>query len=151
MIYIYIYICIYIYIYIRWQYIRGVRFSSEESNGCYSRKARLFEWIELSLAVKRIYGNKTRDIKRLIFLRFRVIARSNAVESSVGVWVNRVTIPASRISRIRQHWRIVIQRHSQSVDGNICSLAYVGLSSLTKELKVATRVRQDSSNELLWL
>ena len=34
---------------------RGVKLSNEGSNGCNSRKARLFEWIELSVAVKRIY------------------------------------------------------------------------------------------------
>ena len=46
-----------------WQYMllysRGVELSGEGSNGCHSRKARLFEWIELSVAVKRIYVSKT--------------------------------------------------------------------------------------------
>ena len=34
---------------------RGIELSGEESNGCHLRKARLFEWIELSVAVKRMY------------------------------------------------------------------------------------------------
>ena len=36
--------------------------SSEGIKGCYSRQVRLFESIELSVAVKRIYVNKTKVI-----------------------------------------------------------------------------------------
>ena len=43
---------IYIYIYI---YIGGVELSGEGSNVCHLRKARLFKWIELPVAVKWIY------------------------------------------------------------------------------------------------
>ena len=41
---------------------RGVEASSEGINGCHSRKARLFEWIELSVDVKRIYVKKAKVI-----------------------------------------------------------------------------------------
>ena len=40
---------------------RGVELSSERSNGCHSQKARLFEGIELSITVKWIYVNKTKN------------------------------------------------------------------------------------------
>ena len=47
-----------------------VELSSEESNGGYERKARLFKWIELLVAFKWIYVNKTNVIhKGLNFLR----------------------------------------------------------------------------------
>ena len=36
----------------------GVELSGERSNGCHLCKARLFEWVKLSVAVKRIYVNK---------------------------------------------------------------------------------------------
>ena len=55
----------------------GVELSSEGINGCHSHKARLFEWIELLVAVKRIYEKKKKKKKkkvihmRLKSLRFR--------------------------------------------------------------------------------
>ena len=39
----------------------GVELSSEGSNSCHLRKARLFERIELSVAVGRIYVNKKKS------------------------------------------------------------------------------------------
>ena len=62
-VYIYIYISstLYIYIYIYICMLPNpcrVELSSERSNGCHERNARLFIWIELSVAVKRIYVNK---------------------------------------------------------------------------------------------
>ena len=39
---------------------RGVELSTEGYKGCHSRKVRLFELIELSVAVKQIYLNKTK-------------------------------------------------------------------------------------------
>ena len=58
-------VCLWMTIY-RLPYPSGVEFSSEGG------KARLFEWIELSVAVKRISVNKTNVIhKRLKFLRLR--------------------------------------------------------------------------------
>ena len=57
-----------------------------------------FKWIELSVAVKRIYVNKTNVIhKRLNFLCLRWFPRSWVVESWIGVWVSSVLIPASWI------------------------------------------------------
>ena len=51
-------------------YACGVELSSEGSIGCHKRKAKLFKLIELSVAVKRIYVNKTNVIHwRLDFLR----------------------------------------------------------------------------------
>ena len=90
-----IYIYIYIYIYVcvcGWQYmLLCSKLSSEGSNGYLSRKERFFEWIELSIAVKRIYVNKTNVIhKRLKFLRLHSFPRGCVVE----FWVS---IPASRI------------------------------------------------------
>ena len=50
------------------------------------------------LAVKRIYVNKTNVIhKRLNFLRLHWFPRGWVVESWIGVWVSRVSIPASAI------------------------------------------------------
>ena len=62
-----IYIYIYIYIYIEHFLIyaplhpRGVELSSEGSNGSHSRKARRFELIQLSIGVKWICVNKTKN------------------------------------------------------------------------------------------
>ena len=53
----------------------GVEFSNKGSNGCHLRKARLLEWIEHSLALKRIYVNKTNVIqKRLKILSLALIS-----------------------------------------------------------------------------
>ena len=64
----------------RWQilsiylsiYLYGVELSSEKSNGCHSDKARLFEWIELSVAVKSIYVNITKFIQNR--LKFTLVS-----------------------------------------------------------------------------
>ena len=97
---IYIYIYIYIYIFIHqlrtsressysedldtmkqsvcgWQYMVLPTFelSSEGINICHSCNAKLFEWIEHSVAVKRIYGNKTKVIDtNLKSLRLRWVS-----------------------------------------------------------------------------
>ena len=56
-------------------YPSGVELSSEGSNGCHQRKARLFKLIDLSVAVKRLYVNKTNVMhKRLNFLRLGWVA-----------------------------------------------------------------------------
>ena len=79
-------------------YPRGVELTSERGSSCHSRKARLFEWIDLSVAIEPIYVNRTNVIhKRLKFLHLRWFPRDCVVESWIGVWVGRVSIPASGI------------------------------------------------------
>ena len=74
-----------------WQYIYsptlvGLSSLAREVNGCYKRKARLFKWIELSVAGKGMYVNKTNMIqKRLNFLRLRWFYRGWVVESWIGI------------------------------------------------------------------
>ena len=130
-IYIYIYVCVCVWggytkelryneTVCVWQYMLpypcGVELSCEGSNGCHSRKARLFEWIELSVPVKQIYVNKTKVVHKVLkFLRLRWFLRGCAVESWVGVRVSWVSIPTSRISRLSLRWGVVIQRSSLSV------------------------------------
>ena len=46
--------------------------------------------------------------RRLNFLRLRWFPRGWVVESGIGVWVNRVSIP---VSGIYQHWRVLIERN----------------------------------------
>ena len=99
---IYIYIYIYIYDNIYAPLSPWVELSSEGSSGCQLRKARLFEWIELSAAVKRIYINKTnvihKRLKKHILLCWFPLGCE--VESWIGIEIGLVSIPASEIYRI---------------------------------------------------
>ena len=127
------YISIYIYIYILTHPCR-VEFSCKGSNGCHLCKVRLFEWIELSVAIKRIYVNKTKQkviYKHLKFICLCKFLCSCALESLVGVWVSWVSIPASRISCALPHWRVVIQRNSLSEDAYIYIYIYIYIYTQT--------------------
>ena len=69
-IYIYIYMCVCVCVCMCvcvLPHLRGVDLSSEGINGYHSCVARLFEWIELSVAVKRIYVSKT----KMIYMRLK--------------------------------------------------------------------------------
>ena len=79
---------------------------SREAITCYhSCTARLFEWIELSVAIKHIYVNKTkwyiRVKNRFAYARFHC---SCSVEFPADVKVSRVSIPTSIILHISPHW-----------------------------------------------
>ena len=97
---------------------RKVEFSSEGINGCHSRNARLFQWNKLSVAVKRVYVNKTKSDTYVFknpraYAGFLMVVRWN-------LWLvykfSRLSIAAPRISCVLPHWVIVMQRNSLSVD-----------------------------------
>ena len=88
-----------------WQYMLpypcGLELSSEGSNGCHSHNARLFKWIELWVAIKQIYVNKTNVMHKFLkFLCLHGFPHGCVVESWVGEWANQILIPASRILRV---------------------------------------------------
>ena len=89
-IYIYIYMCVCVCVCACAPYPCRVELSSEWSNCvAISVYARLFIWIELPVAVKRIYvNNKNLIHKYLNLLRWRWIPRGWVVESWIGVWVS---------------------------------------------------------------
>ena len=47
-------------------WVGGFELFREGINGCHSRKPRLLEWPELSVAFKRIYVNKAKVIHMLL-------------------------------------------------------------------------------------
>ena len=76
----------------------GVELSSEGINGCHTRNAKLFEWIILSVAIKRINVNKTKsDSYAFKSHRLRWISSDSAFESPTVEKVSRIPIPPSII------------------------------------------------------
>ena len=92
----------------------GVQLSYEEINDCHSRNAMFSEWIELSVSVKQV--NKTKsDPFAFKSPHLPWVSRGCEVEYPVGV-KSDIFRPQLRKSRVKSHWRVVIQRNSLSLD-----------------------------------
>ena len=90
-------VCLWMTIY-KLPQLHGVELSIKRINSCQSFKARLFEWIELLVAIKWAYVNKTKVIHMCLkSLHLHQFLWGCVVESMADIWVSQVLIPASRI------------------------------------------------------
>ena len=110
----------------------GVELSSKGINYCHLHNSRLFKWIELLVGVKRIYENS-----------LSVDDTGGGVElSSKGI--NCCHLHNSRLFK----WIELLVGDKRIYVNTLYVETLGGLSSLVKELTIATCIIQGSSNEL---